>query len=168
MNSCSHSVQLVFVMVATLVLAVGSQNYDIYSYNFDQPSRIPNVVEQPTFPQQQNFAQQSNFPRPNRIPNVAEQPTFQQQQNFAQQSNFPQEQKSCDLLSAVHRDQNGPYGSITISNPDNQNIVLRAIYSVAARLPSVRPLVTSLSPDSKKLAWKFPLELLKSSGSIGC
>lgn len=47
-------------------------------------------------------------------------------------------QKSCNMLSAVHRDQNGIYGSITIPDPDYQNIVIKAIYSVAARLPSVR------------------------------
>lgn len=61
--------------------------------------------------------------------------------NFDQQSNRASnvaELRYCDTLSAVHRDQNGPYGSITIPDPDYQNIVIKAIYSVAARLPSVR------------------------------
>lgn len=128
MNFCSHFGQLAFVLIVTLVLAVRSQNYDVYSYNFE--------------PQ----------------PSVAQQPSFHQQQNFPQQSNFPREETSCNSLSAVHRDHDGPYGSITISNPDYHNIVIRAIYSVAARLPSVR-LLSSACLQRKKLAWEFPLEL---------
>lgn len=108
----------VLILAATLVMSATCQNYDVYSYNFDQQSnRVSNVVEQ----------------------------------------------KSCDQLSAVHLDQNGPYGSISIPNPDYQNIVIKAIYSVAARLPSVRSQVlvvlSSVCFQRKKLAWKFPLKL---------
>lgn len=140
MNSCSDTVQLVLVLFATLVLAVRSQNYDVYSYNFDE--------------------------QPNRIPNVADRPAFNPQQNFAQQPNFPREQQPCDSMSAVHRDQNGPYGSITISNPDYQNIVIRAVYSVAARLPSVRPRLVTSFFQRKKLAWNFPLELFYRADNV--
>lgn len=66
---------------------------------------------------------------------------FDQQSDQVNSTPVSSGAKSCDLLSAVHRDQNGPYGSITISNPDYRNIVIKVVYSVAARLPSVRPQV---------------------------
>lgn len=115
------------VMIAltiSLVLSEPQQYGGFEVYEYDSQNAIPHNYQHH---QGQNFNQRTR----GQEPNVLETSYDQTQPELLSSSS------SCEEFWSIQTESNENVGVITIPTPDYRKVVLRAVLSIAARLPSV-------------------------------